>query len=1146
MSHEFDELIENKDIVCFGETKCDETFNSIKGFNVFHKPRESYKRLSGGLAICVKNYLLPYVTCIKTPSEFVLWLRVDKRILSTPNDLIIGTCYIPPENSVYANPDALDEVENELIEYFYNDPFFVLLGDFNGRTKNVTDLFTIPTHNDILPNEDTTLYVDQEDILVTNGLSIIRNSQDDSINNTGHKLIDFVKTCNFCILNGRCGIESNKLTCNNVSVVDYVLFHFDCFTCMKPYFYVSDFNNIISDVHAAIHVDIELPQPLKRDPQSITDTPHSTTHYPPRKKTSPRKWSEEKAFDFIMNLNIDKLREIREDLHHITVPDEPSVTSVVDKISSLLTSTAAAACGTRSSGLGPTNKTHTSQSVNDDDKPYYTHDCLQKRDEYHRLRKLNHDNKNDINSANMVNASKMYKKALNTAINKYKDDMQRELKATRASNPKKFWNIINKTHTDSKSTVDASPDDLFNHFKNVSTSNEYAHNRNFDLQFDAHNVPHRPSLELLNGVITSTEIADTIISLKSNKAAGDDDVINEYIKISSDLFLPIYVDLFNLILDTGIYPSSWSLGTVIPIYKGKGDPHEPKNYRPINLSSCIGKLFATILNNRLKLFLDAENKMSIIQGAFMPGSSTTKHLHALHCLIEYITANDKPMFCAFLDLSSAYDKVWRDGMLVKLINSGIGGKFFNVVQSMYKVTKMYVKCNNLMSTVFHTNIGIKQGCTLSCLIFAMFLNDLEMEMYHYGCKGTNIIDIETGRVMLKLFALLYADDTVIISDNKKDFQEALNAFSYYCRKWKLKINESKSNIIIFGKVRNRNRLVFTINGERIDIVNSFKYLGLEFHKNRRYITAIKSNLAKARRASFSIFRKSKTLNLSVSCQIHILNTIVKPILLYGCEVFCFDNFKMLETFYLQCLKRILYVKKSTSSCMVYAETGCTPLYVDVMKRSLCFYVKTQYAPQPNLASTMLYILHKSHAYGRLDSKYLQYIRNSLTEIGLPYLYYNYTPLNTTITAIASRIKRSVTDQYIQNWRVTVNTSHKAVFYRSIKHNTEFEPYLDILPKSKRIALTRFRLSNHRFPVELGSWYNIPPELRTCPICPLQIGNEFHYLFVCPSTLPHNNLYLQRYYRTRPSVHKMNELFKSTNKHTLLKLATFIQLILKLF
>ena len=305
----------------------------------------------------------------------------------------------------------------------------------------------------------------------------------------------------------------------------------------------------------------------------------------------------------------------------------------------------------------------------------------------------------------------------------------------------------------------------------------------------------------------------------------------------------------------------------------------PKNYRPINLSSCIEKLFAALLNARLKIFLEIENTMSNIQDAFIPGSSTTNHLHALHCLIEYITAHEKPVFCAFLGLSAAYDKVWRDGMFMKIINSGIGGKFFNVVHSMYRETKSFVKCNNLMSNLYSTNLGIKQGCSLSCLIFAIFLNDLETEMVNFGCNGTDIFDIETGRLMLKLFALLYADDTVIISDNKTDFQYSLNAFAYYCRKWKLKINEAKSNIIIFGSVRNRNKLIFTINGEPINIVNSFVYLGLEFSKNKRYIVAIKRNLTKARRAAFAIFKKSKILNLSVSSQIHILNTIFKPILL---------------------------------------------------------------------------------------------------------------------------------------------------------------------------------------------------------------------------------------------------------------------------
>ena len=126
-----------------------------------------------------------------------------------------------------------------------------------------------------------------------------------------------------------------------------------------------------------------------------------------------------------------------------------------------------------------------------------------------------------------------------------------------------------------------------------------------------------------------------------------------------------------------------------------------------------------------------------------------------------------------------------------------------------------------MSNSFTTNVGIKQGCNLSCLLFALFLNDLEKEMSNFGCRTTNIIDPETGRIMLKLFALLYADDTVIISDNKTNFQDALNAFAYYCKKWKLKINETKSNIIIFGHVRNRNRLAFSINCQPINIGGMF-------------------------------------------------------------------------------------------------------------------------------------------------------------------------------------------------------------------------------------------------------------------------------------------------------------------------------------
>ena len=85
----------------------------------------------------------------------------------------------------------------------------------------------------------------------------------------------------------------------------------------------------------------------------------------------------------------------------------------------------------------------------------------------------------------------------------------------------------------------------------------------------------------------------------------NDLVLNEYLKYSKDVMLPIYCKLFNLILDTGFIPEAWSKGTILPIYKNKGDIKAPDNYRSITILSCFGKLFTAILNHRLNKYLES-------------------------------------------------------------------------------------------------------------------------------------------------------------------------------------------------------------------------------------------------------------------------------------------------------------------------------------------------------------------------------------------------------------------------------------------------------------------------------------------------------------------------------------------------------------
>ena len=100
--------------------------------------------------------------------------------------------------------------------------------------------------------------------------------------------------------------------------------------------------------------------------------------------------------------------------------------------------------------------------------------------------------------------------------------------------------------------------------------------------------------------ITEREIVLSIKSLKRNKSSGSNEIFNGYIISTkhSRVMLPIYLLLFNTVLDTGHIPSNWFKGTII-----KSSKIAPSNYRSITLVTCLGKLFASIINYRLSKYM---------------------------------------------------------------------------------------------------------------------------------------------------------------------------------------------------------------------------------------------------------------------------------------------------------------------------------------------------------------------------------------------------------------------------------------------------------------------------------------------------------------------------------------------------------------
>ena len=137
--------------------------------------------------------------------------------------------------------------------------------------------------------------------------------------------------------------------------------------------------------------------------------------------------------------------------------------------------------------------------------------------------------------------------------------------------------------------------------------------------------------------------------------------------------------LFNIILAVGTFPDRWNKGLITPLYKN-GDKYDPNNYCGICVNSNLGKTFCNMnMNIRLISFINDQNVLNKCQIGFLPNFCTTNHIYTLHTLIEQELDKKKGKACACsVDFTKAFDSIWHEGLFYRLLNSGIGGKTYDV------------------------------------------------------------------------------------------------------------------------------------------------------------------------------------------------------------------------------------------------------------------------------------------------------------------------------------------------------------------------------------------------------------------------------------------------------------------------------------
>ena len=185
--------------------------------------------------------------------------------------------------------------------------------------------------------------------------------------------------------------------------------------------------------------------------------------------------------------------------------------------------------------------------------------------------------------------------------------------STSDKSPKEWWSLLKELKTNAKwadPDQHASLEDLTSFFRSLykDASLDRDAQSNPDLTFSCSdyfrtNHPSQPVLDdPMEQPLTPTEVSQVIKRLSLGKATGLDNISNEMLKLAGPIHLSFFTSLFNHIYSTAYFPSIWKQAYISTLHK-KGSNQDPANYRPLSITSCLGKLFTGTLNDRLMAFM---------------------------------------------------------------------------------------------------------------------------------------------------------------------------------------------------------------------------------------------------------------------------------------------------------------------------------------------------------------------------------------------------------------------------------------------------------------------------------------------------------------------------------------------------------------
>lgn len=369
-------------------------------------------------------------------------------------------------------------------------------------------------------------------------------------------------------------------------------------------------------------------------------------------------------------------------------------------------------------------------------------------------------------------------------------------------------------------------------------------------------------------------VADLLKSCTKKRSCGFDNIRNILIINSPKIATHYLTFMFNSCLKLHYFPTLWKRARVIPILKSGKPSNLISSYRPISLLSCTGKIFEKIIRDKIQYIITEKNIIPNQQFGFRSQHSTSHQVKRICKHVQKGFERKESTGLVLLDVEKAFDTVWHDGLIFKLVNFGLPLFLIKLVKSFLINRSFSVSINNTCSTDMQISAGVPQGSVIGPLLYILYCSDFP-----------NLTECDYA---------LYADDVGIFTTHTSPneiiskLQNALDRIYNFMFKWKIKINANKTQAIFFTKKRSVCNLPTSpirLAGHQIDWCENVKYLGVVLDKKlifRDHIIFIKNKFNIAIKLLYPLINRNS--KLSIANKILLYKAVFQSILLYACPV----------------------------------------------------------------------------------------------------------------------------------------------------------------------------------------------------------------------------------------------------------------------